>query len=379
MSEYQYYEWQTVDRPLTAAEQVAVNELSSHIDVTSGQAIVTYQWGDFKHDAIQVLAKYFDAFLYIANWGTRRLAFRFPMRLVDVDAIERYCDEDHVHIKTIGHVQVLEFELNEEQGFDEWVDERGLLSKLARLRDEIMQGDHRALYLAWLKAMSVASSYYEKDEDDPESFFNDPEPPLPAGLKQLTPSHKAFADFFEIDPFLISAASERSPSLSPLQQADFSNLVSRLTRQECDEFLLRIINAEPGAIAALRKRLLSFEKPAPKAENRPRTFGELLDTAERLRQTESHRRAEEKRKKHIAEMQELAKYEVQSWHKIENLLQSGYTAQNYDDSTAWLSKLQELSEFQGKQIDFQSRLQALADKYKTRPALIGRWKKKGWL
>lgn len=28
MSEYQYYEWQTIDRALTAAEQAAVNRLS---------------------------------------------------------------------------------------------------------------------------------------------------------------------------------------------------------------------------------------------------------------------------------------------------------------------------------------------------------------
>ena len=42
MSEYQYYEWQTVDRILTAEEQAAVNRLSSHIDVSSSQAVVTY-------------------------------------------------------------------------------------------------------------------------------------------------------------------------------------------------------------------------------------------------------------------------------------------------------------------------------------------------
>ena len=38
MSEYQYYEWQTIDRALTAAEQTAVGKLSSHIDVTSTRA-----------------------------------------------------------------------------------------------------------------------------------------------------------------------------------------------------------------------------------------------------------------------------------------------------------------------------------------------------
>ncbi len=379
MSEYQYYEWQVLERPLTAAEQAAVNSLSSHIDVTSSQAIVTYEWGDFKHDPIQVLAKYFDAHLYVANWGTRRLAFRFPKGLVDVNAIEHYCDEYHAHIQTIGDVQVLEFELNEEEGFDEWIEERGLLSKLARLRDDILQGDYRVLYLAWLKAMSLESDDYDENEDDPGSFFNDAEPPLPAGLKQVTPQLKAFADFFGVDPFLISAASERSPNLTPLQGVDFAPLISRLTRQECDEFLLKIVNAEPGAVTVLRKKLLLLEKPAPSVESNPCTFDELLNTAEKMRQAESRRQAEEKRKKHIAEMQELAKREAQTWQEIENLVQTGYTSRNYDDATALLSKLQQLSEFQGTQVNFKIRVRDLSERYKKRTALIERWKKKGWI
>jgi hypothetical protein len=379
MSEYQYYEWQTLERPLTAAEQAAVNGLSSHIDVTSSQAIVTYNWGNFKHDPIKVLAKYFDAYLYIANWGTRRLVFRFPKGLLDAAAIEPYCDEYHAHIENVGDVQVLEFEMSEEEGFDEWMDERGLLSTLARVRDDILQGDYRALYLAWLKAMSLESDDYNEDEDDPENLFNDPEPPLPAGLKQLTPPLKAFADFFEIDPFLISAASERSRSLTPLQEADFAPWISRLSRRECDEFLFKIVNAESGAVTALRKKLLSFEKPVPRVETHPRTFGELLKTAEKLSQTEARHQAEEKRKKHIAEMQELAKREAQTWQDIEILLRSGYTARNYDDATGWLSKLQQLSEFQGTQENFKIRVRDLSERYKKRPALIERLEKKGWI
>ena len=34
MSEYQYYEWQTIERTLTPDEQAAVEDLSSHIEVT---------------------------------------------------------------------------------------------------------------------------------------------------------------------------------------------------------------------------------------------------------------------------------------------------------------------------------------------------------
>ena len=45
MSEYQYYEWQTMDRALTATEQAAVGKLSSHIDVTSTRAWSDVQLG----------------------------------------------------------------------------------------------------------------------------------------------------------------------------------------------------------------------------------------------------------------------------------------------------------------------------------------------
>jgi len=50
MTEYQYFEWQTVDRLLTEAEQEAVSDLSSHIDVSASRAVVTYAYGSFKHD-----------------------------------------------------------------------------------------------------------------------------------------------------------------------------------------------------------------------------------------------------------------------------------------------------------------------------------------
>ena len=381
MSEYQYHEWQTLERPLTADEQNAVDELSSHIDVTATQAIVTYHWSDFRHDPLEVLAKYFDAYLYFANWGTRRLAFRFPKGLVDAAAIDAsYCDEDYLHIKTIGDVHILECEMHEDGGYVEWIEERGLLSTLARLRDDIIRGDHRALYLFWLHVMNVESrEYEEEDKDNPDGLFYDPEPPPPIGLKQLSPSLRALIDFFGIDPFLVSAAAERSPNLSPTNQPDFAPLIARLTRQECDEFLLKIVNAEPSVVATLRKRLLSFKHSKPDVRTERRTFGELLDTAEKIRQAETRRQAEARQRKHIAEMQELAKQEAQTWQEVEHLIQSGYTAQNYDSATVLLSKLHQLAEFQEKQAGFDTKLGTLVKKYKSRSALMRRWKRIGWV
>ncbi len=40
------------------------------------------------------MERYFDAFLYLANWGTRRLMFRLPRALLDAEVARRYCHTD---------------------------------------------------------------------------------------------------------------------------------------------------------------------------------------------------------------------------------------------------------------------------------------------
>jgi hypothetical protein len=171
VSEYQYYEWQTIDRLLTEAEQAAVNGLSNHIGVTASQAVVTYEWSDFKHDARQVLARYFDDFLYFANWGTRRLMFRFPKGLLDEEALAPYLFEDMIEVSTAGKSRILEITLDEEEPEWDWMedDEDGMLSGLVSLRNDILEGDYRCLYLAWLSAVS---------RQDPDENGDLQEPPF---------------------------------------------------------------------------------------------------------------------------------------------------------------------------------------------------------
>jgi hypothetical protein len=197
-------------------------------------------------------------------------------------------------------------------------------------------------------------------------------------LAKLTPALKALAVFFEIDPFDISAAARMSPDRAPEKKADYARLISRLSRQECDEFLLKIASGEPGATAALRRKLLSFEKQDPVEQTNPRTFGELVQASQVLRQSEARRHAKQERMKHIAEMQALATREAQTWQQVEALLQE-YSARNYDAATGLLSQLQQLSEFQGTQANFAVRVRELSGRFKSRTALIDRWKRRGWV
>ncbi len=382
MSEYQYHEWQTVDRVLTYEEQAAVNGLSSHIEVSPSQAVVTYQWSDFRHDPKQVLLKYFDAYFYLADWGSLRLMFRFPNGLLEDADILHYCVDEYITFETFGEYQVLDLDFSPEDGGG-LVETNTDLSDFIRLRADLLEGDYRLLYLAWLKAMTMESSPYiddEYEEDDPDIAAFSHEPPVPAGLKKLSPPLQNFVQVFEINPFLVQAAAEASPDLKKAQSVDYRELIGRLPRKECDDFLTRLAEGDPGAGLALRKRLGAF---LPQERRQPagrRTIQQLIQRAEELETAEKKRKAEAARQKHIAEMKALAAREAEVWQQVEVLLNTGRKiASVYDEATRLLEKLKQLSEFQDTQDIFHMRLHQLAQKYAARASLIDRWKRRGWV
>ena len=382
MSEYQYHEWQAVDRVLSPEEQAAVNDLSSHIEVSSSRAVVTYHWSDFRHDPKQVLLKYFDAYFYLANWGSLRLMFRFPNGLLDEADIEPYCIDEYITFETFGKYQVLDLDFSPEDGGG-WMEAEAGLSHFIRLRADLLEGDFRLLYLAWLKAMTMYGDSYVDEEykdDDSDIAAYDREPPIPSGLKKLSPSLQNFVQVFEIDPFLVQATAEASPDLKKALTVDYRELIGRLPREECDDFLARLAEGDPGVGLALRKCLSAYrpqERPQPAGR---RTIQQLLQRAEQLEKAEKKRQAEAARQKHIAEMKTLAAREAQVWQQVETLLDTGRKiASVYDEATALLEKLKQLADFQDTRDSFRAHLQQLAQKYASRPSLIDRWRKRGWV
>jgi len=382
VSEYQYHEWQVVDWVLTPEEQAAVLDLSSHIEVSSSRAVVTYHWSDFRHDPKQVLLKYFDAYFYLANWGSLRLMFRFPQGLLDEADIEPYCIDEYITFETIGKYQVLDLDFSPEDG-EGWMKADAGLAYFILLRADLLEGDYRLLYLARLKAMTLYGNRYEDEEYencDPDVDAYDRKPPVPPGLKKLSPSLQKFVQVFEIDPFLVQAAAEASPDLKKTLSVDYRELIERLPRAECDEFLARLAGGDPGVGLALRKRLGTFLPQERPQITKRRTIQQLLERAEQLEKAEKKRLAEAARQKHIAEMKALAAREAQVWQQVETLLDTGRKiASVYDEATALLEKLKQLAEFQDTLDTFRVCLHQLAQKYATRPSLVDRWKKRGWV
>jgi hypothetical protein len=57
VSEYQYYEFRTIDRSLTEAETDALRSISSRAEITSTSFTNHYEWGDPKADPIRLLER----------------------------------------------------------------------------------------------------------------------------------------------------------------------------------------------------------------------------------------------------------------------------------------------------------------------------------
>jgi hypothetical protein len=76
VSEYQYYEFLAIDRPLDEQQQAEVRALSTRADITATSFTSEYHGGDFRGDPRKMMELYYDAHLYFANWGTRTLRTR---------------------------------------------------------------------------------------------------------------------------------------------------------------------------------------------------------------------------------------------------------------------------------------------------------------
>ena len=83
MSEYQYYDFRAIDRPLTKKEMAALRSNSRGRN-HHNELHEPLRMGDLKADPGKLLEKYFDAFVYVAKWGTHEFYIRLPQESVDL-------------------------------------------------------------------------------------------------------------------------------------------------------------------------------------------------------------------------------------------------------------------------------------------------------
>ncbi|MSP14739.1 MAG: hypothetical protein EXR62_17495 [Chloroflexi bacterium] len=402
MSEFQYYEFQAIDKPLTAEQIAYIRTLSRRVNPTSTHAVFTYSYSDLPKNALEVLEQHFDALLYMANWGSRELAFRFPRKAIDLEAINPYYfASDEISIKESPQYIVLSIAIHEDEGSD-YIETDGLLASLLPLRDDILRGDFRALYLGWLKAATTdldddeynPYDYPAAESDDDDGLEDDDEapqdaanhdgtaeqadadllePPVPPGLQQPTAALQAFIEFLEVDPDLLQVAAAASPPLKEVKEP-LAAWVMLLPEAERNAFLVRIAQGDTQAGRELLRRLRQVggdtNLPAPPTTPR-RTLDSLIgavDQIKREREERERQKAEEARRQRL---EALAKRETATWRQVATLIEQK-TTKAYDEAITLLLQLRELAEYQGKVDEFKAQIAGIETQYKNRPALLQR-------
>jgi hypothetical protein len=270
VSEYQSYEFVALDRPLTAAEMAELRSISTRAQITPTRFYNEYQWGDLKADPAELLARYFDVHVYFANWGSRRLMFRLPKPMVDLEDLRACVPGGPVTLTVTEHHVVLDLWSETEEPEEEWFEDGQLLASLTPLRAELLRGDRRVAYLAWLLAAQAG-------ELDPDT----PEPRVPHGLDAPSASLAALTSFLRVDPDLLAAAAEAG--VEDAEELDrFRSWVERLPAREQQRWLLRAVDDLDLAVGSALLGEFRRVHP-PLAAEQGRTVEQLLARAEKRR------------------------------------------------------------------------------------------------
>jgi hypothetical protein len=385
VSTYQYYEFLAIDRPLDERQQAEVRALSTRARITATSFTNEYHWGDFRGDPRTMVERYYDAHLYLADWGAHQVMLRLPRTLLDVKTVEPYCADPHATAWTTGEHLILDLTSQDESG--DWVEgAEDSLSAIASVRAELAAGDLRPLYLAWLAGYGT----WERDEgafDDDEE--DEREPPLPAGLGSLTAPQRALADFLRLDADLLTIAAQASPPLAVTTDdpRKLAKWIKDLPAGDKEMFLLQV--AEGHGARVQMELLRRFRgSPAVGDDGRPRrTVAQLLDAAadiklERQRQAEAARAAEEARRaqqRALARekrLDALARDEETAWVRVESLIDTR-KQDNYDAAVELLEDLQEVTARTDRLEEFTHRFTHLCQRHLRKPTPIARFDRAG--
>ena len=380
MSEYQYYEFQTADRRLSEKEIQELRSCSTRAVITPTSFSNEYSFGSFKGHPDAWMEKYFDGFVYLANWGSRELQLGLPAKLLSAETAQLYCAGPAASVREKSGKLILTFCSEEEAGGD-WIQGEGILSSLLPLRADLAQGDLRSLYVGWL--LNLQSGELEEEQA---------EPPVPPNLSDFSSPLSKLVDFLRIDPDLLAVAAEASPrqQTQPAQREEMAAWVALLPAKEKDELVVGLMAGEDLAIGAeLRARFnrsRTDRDPTPEAPRR--TAGELLAAAEAFRtkrQREEARKSagEKARQEHLAavarqkHLDALAGRELELWTRVEELVATKLP-KSYDLALQHVVDLRDLAIREGQEAGFSRRLAQLREAQARKPSFLGRLRDNGF-
>lgn len=351
MSEYQYYEFLAIDRPLDRSEMAELRALSTRAEITPTRFANEYNWGSFKGSPEKMMEKYFDAHVYVANWGHYRFMLRLPIDCVDEETVQAYVADGCLGFWTTEDHLIVEWSHEDEpESYD--VEGEGWLARLVPIREELERGDYRALYLGWLFGVGMGVV--------PEDAV---EPPPPAGLGSLTPAQQALVEFLGIDTDLLTGAAV-ADSPAPIR-VDYAAWVAGVPIEETREYLVLMLEGRSKqAEQQLRSRYLKSTASLKPSAPSPllRSVANLLELAEQA-EAERLKREEEDRQRKLAESRRqreqylafIANSFERHW-KLAYELAGKKTASAYDSASSLIEDLADAYALKQQHAEFQARL-----------------------
>ena len=379
MSEYQYYEFLAIDRPLTSEEMAALRTLSSRAYITPVSFTNEYNWGDFKGDPEKLMEQYFDAHVYVANWMTAIFMLRLPMEALAKEIAQTMAVPYILEFKATKTHWIITWSLEESENYDRFgmEDGRGWMAQLAPVRDELLCGDIRSLYIGWLAAVSRGMA----DDDDLE-------PLAVEGLGHLTAAQLALAEFLELDPDLLAGAGMGSPVAQDeeISQQEIDEWIDGLPRDEVKAILKQLIEGKgQQAERTLKNRFTAFRCSLQSngTEAPRRTFGELRKNAaaaEKIRREKQKRgrnkREIRRRREREAYLKNLAKDFPKAWKTVQQTVEHG-SGLAYNEACRTLVDISEAYSLHADGKTFQQELRKFMAGHMRRKALIQRLEKAG--
>jgi len=131
------------------------------------------------------------------------------------------------------------------------VDGAGWMTRLALVREELMRGDWRGLYIGWLRAID--------NEDVDRDVL---EPMALQGLGQLTAAQQSLAEFLEVDGDLLAGLGMGAPANPPeaMDDAALDAWLDKLPKTEVRGYLLQMLNGQgSSAERALKRRHAAWQ------------------------------------------------------------------------------------------------------------------------
>lgn len=308
-----------------------------------------------------------------------------PKNVFDAEPLRAFKTKAVFSVEQTRTHWLLGWELHEGDNYERFAEEdgQGWMGRLAPLRDELLRGDMRPLYLGWLAGVSAG-------EVDEQAI----EPQPPPGLSRLTAAQQALAEFLEIDGDMLAAAGlSDGQGSKPDSESDAEQdlWIAALPAAEKSATLKLLLSG--NAQQAERKLKLGFlawqrkQQPVAKPETRRRTVAELRKLAASA--TEARKRQEAlQRKKAEAEQQArretylrtLAADFDRCWQAADKLAERGI-ASAYDEVRRALVELSEAYVLCTARTAYDRKLVEFMARHGKRGALVRRladagiWKK----